>query len=222
MRLHRSLSIAALAVGVGLAGSMPAHGAFALVRPRFEELFDPIYEYSFDIYLTGVPGETFVSGNSVPGSSGPDFFTIYDVRDLLSPTGLEAGFLPTIQPEGIDPFGQAPPFFDDPNIPNITFTFFPPNSTIELPTGMTELFIGVFSVQTEDIPPPPQLVFNYGWQTSRRVGGEIEKEWGFNTATIVIPEPASWAMLGLGLACPAALIRLRWRARPTAGADSRS
>lgn len=211
MTFHRPLAIAALALGVGLAGSAPARGAFEIIRPRFEEAFDPVYNYSFDIVLSGIPGETFAAGRNVPGSSGPDFFTLYDVRDLVSPTDVVIGFAPTIQDQGIDPFGQNPPFGDDPDIPNITFTFFPRNTTLEIPEGTDGLLVGTFSVQTDDIPPPPQLVFNYGWQTSRRVNGQIIKEWGFSTATIVIPEPSSWALLGLGLGCPAALVHRRRR-----------
>lgn len=218
MTIARFLSIATLALGVGLAGSVPAQGAFEIIRPRFEEAFDPVYQYSFDIVLSGIAGETFAAGRQVPGSSGPDFFTLYDIKDLLSPTGVEIGFAPTIQLDGIDPFGQEPPFGDDPTIPNITFTFFPRNTTLEIAAGTTERLIGTFSVQTDDIPPPPQLTFRYGWQTSRRVNGEIIKEWGFGTVSI-IPEPASWTMLALGIGLgtpPAILIRRRSR-RQAAG-----
>ncbi len=191
--------------------SSTAHGGFEILEGRGQVVLDPFIEYQFKIDLVGGPG-TLVQGSTDP--SERDFFTVIDVPDLIDDVFKPLGWTSTIQNVGIDPFPPLdPPFFDDPNIPNITFSFFP-NDIIEV-GDQGRIPIGTFSIQTADVPVlNPLSELTILWQTSKKLSdGTIVKESGIDSTRVMfIPEPSTLvaSLIGFSGLLVLGSIRSRW------------
>ncbi|WP_169977339.1 PEP-CTERM sorting domain-containing protein [Tautonia rosea] len=207
-RQHLPLAAVTL-LGVVFSGvaSQVAEAGFILREVKAQEVLDPIGLYQAELFLVGPPG-TFFQGSSNPADR--DYITIYNIPDLAGDVSKPVGWLSN--PEIITP--GLPPGFNDPAIPNLTFSFIA-GDRIFIPTGKTELFVGIFSWQTFESARPPLVPrLNYSWQTSRLVNGVETRETGFGSVKVfIIPEPASLLMTAAGLGLVGGLVRRRRRSR---------
>jgi len=99
------------------------------VKAQLTPTFDVVtpsgsnFTWSYNLAL-GPNGELNASGvDVVPGSSGPDYFTIYDFNGYVAGTAFApVDWTISVQNVGITPVGVTPPV-DNPTVANITFTY---------------------------------------------------------------------------------------------------
>ena len=153
-----------------------------------------------------------------------DRITIFDITGVGTPTftstpdfwGSSSALL------NPSPIPSIPlPFPDDPNIRNVTFTYFGP--TIDNTAGTTAVPLGLFLVRTDipvvpGSPPPPGLLARQAYfsLTSTPDTTSTVLSFGITTPSLV-PEPSSLVLIGSGL-LPVALLWRRRRRSVAAGA----
>jgi hypothetical protein len=173
------------------------------------------YAYNYSIEITG--GERLdpaaTNGVTCPGNNGAlvqcnptgTFFTIYDFEGFLAVTGLPAGWSAVENLVGLTPSSVSSQVIDNPSVMNITFIYTGPvvnGDAILTGFQITDSFNslnanGSFSSQST--------------KTGQSVDGTTDQLVGsiaIPTIAVVIPEPASLTLAGIGLA---GLLALRKR-----------
>lgn len=177
------LAIAAAVVGLALAGARPAHAG---LLPTLVGVSGPdgSGHYTFSYDLT-VPAPVKVSSG--------DYFTIYDFDgyvpgSVTAPAGWTASVsLLTPPPSGVSPSA------DSPGIANLTWTYAGPDLFgFAVVPGFTakSIYGSVYS--------PPSGYFNVA-SVSHAISSGLSVHAVTTTDVPAAPEPASLAMLGLGL-----------------------
>jgi hypothetical protein len=145
-----------------------------------------------------------------PKGSKSDFLTIYDFAGLVAGSAHvnQAGWTVSVQNIGITPPSTLPT--DDPLIPNITLTHTDTTTTIPGPQNPLITFSAISSAG-------PVGIIAFAAQATRStgplIGTKIQNVGAVNGPGFV-PEPASLALLGIGV--PFALTILRRRKKATA------
>jgi len=165
------------------------------------------YAYNYSIEITG--GERLdpvaTNGVSCPGNNGAlvqcnptgTFFTIYDFEGFLAVTGLPAGWSAVESLVGTTPSSVTQQVIDNPSVINVTFMYTGPvvagDATIkgfQITSSLSTLnATGSFSSQST--------------KTGQSVDGSSDQLVGsvaIPALAVVIPEPASLALAGIGLA----------------------
>lgn len=159
---------------------------------RTEIIPDPNVRHHFQVILE--------SGSFVKEG---DYFTVYDIPDLVIGTNLQPNnWAASFSNSGVDPLVPPLPGFDNPLIPNVTFRYFAPIDVITVPPSLPFIVIGDFSVQA--IQEPVQTVFKFGSESSGHTKTYYE--------VFGVPEPATFLMMGAGLAAVGLAFRGRRRA----------
>ena len=159
---------------VSLGSVTPAVGGF-----RFN------YNVSFD-WVDASPALTITL------ESG-DFFTIYDFAGLVPATNLQpVDWVFSSAPTGVDPSGTTPP--DDPAVPNLTWTY-------SGASRITDGSLGAFSAVSLHGDTAIDIFAAQNTQTfvgfgTFPVSNASRVDVPFPAA---VPEPATFALLGLGL-----------------------
>jgi hypothetical protein len=172
-------------------GGRDAHaGAIVAKKGSTTVVNDPQYDYDFEIDL--VAGSTLSTGG---------FITVYDIPFLLKPvlTAQPNEWTATSQDTGKTPSGtpMTPPFFDNPNVPNVTWTYLGPPISTSSDMDLGTFIVGVTS--NLDFNPSPTLLFV----------GSLNGLTFSNLGTVVVnaPEPSSVALLLTGVVA----LPLFWR-----------
>lgn len=165
------------------------------------------YAYNYSIEITG--GEQLnpaaTNGVSCPGNAGSlvqcnptgTFFTIYDFEGFIAVTGLPAGWSAVESLLGVTPSSVTSQVVDNPNVINVTFFYTGPivngDATIpgfQITSSLNALNAnGSFSSQSTNTSPSVK------GSTDQLVGSVATP-----SLAVVIPEPASLALAGIGLA----------------------
>ena len=150
------------------------------------------FRYSYGIVLSS--DSTLKTG---------DYFTIYDFDGIVSGSNMQpAGFTFSTQNVGTTPHGTAPT--DNPNIANITWTYTGPTIT-------GDAILGIFSVDSRlSTPTDGVLTAQTHRQQDDKVDANITE--AKIPVPVSIPEPASLALVGIGLPLIGLFRRLRRRA----------
>ncbi|HEV3167629.1 MAG TPA: PEP-CTERM sorting domain-containing protein [Isosphaeraceae bacterium] len=138
-----------------------------------------------------------------PAGTKSDFLTIYDFAGLVSGSAHvnQAGWTVSVQNIGITPPSTLPT--DDPTIPNITITHSDTVGTITGPQNPLITFSAISSAG-------PVGIIAFAAQATRSTGplvGTKIQNVGVVNGPGFVPEPASLALLGIGV--PFALTLLR-------------
>lgn len=140
---------------------------------------------------------TITTGEGLGGA----FFTIYDMPGTICTVEAAAGWGASSQNTGQTPSGQSP--VDDPTIRNVTF-----RSSLNQPSnGQPFFFDIIFTTAT-----PIFGVFSWQDQTSYPTGS-TQSGTGTVGGASTVPEPATLALAGAGLALLGAMRRRGSRAR---------
>jgi hypothetical protein len=140
---------------------------------------------------------TITTGEGLGGA----FFTIYDLPGTICTVEAAGGWGAGSQNTGVTPSGQSP--VDDPTIQNVTFT-----SSLNQPSnGQLFSFDIIFTAAT-----PFFGVFSWQDQTSYPTGS-TQSGTGIVGGASTVPEPATLALAGAGLALLGAMRRRGSRAR---------
>jgi len=118
-------STAAFSALLGAAALFIGGAVQAQLTPTFDVVTPNGSNFTWKYNLAlGANGEINAVGiDPSPGSSGPDYFTIYDFQGYVAGTAFApADWTITVQNVGITPVGVTPPV-DDPTVANITFTY---------------------------------------------------------------------------------------------------
>jgi hypothetical protein len=155
--------------------------------------------YTYDVVLSGGSSLRVAGGGSSPLVNAANFFTVYDFAGYVSGSASAlANFTISEQNTGITPVGTAPT--DDPTKLNVTYTYTGPN--VDNP-GFNGLLLGQISLEsTVTTFGPAGLTFAGASQDSTFPARQIRNNLGQGVGPIpqqVIPEPASVALVGLGL-----------------------
>lgn len=204
------LAIAAMMTGMALAaGPLQARADFELIyepTPNSGMAAAPgtfVYSAAFNTQLdagTGQPAETLTSGS---------FVTLYDVPGLINFTlnpAFASQFTLSQQLLGVNPAFTAAP--DSATIPNLTLTYNGPTLTTNT------IFTNVFSLTSVFTGTAPGVGF-FGGQDTKGSGfsaGSPIGSVGRITQPAAVPEPASLAMLAIGLVGFGMKLRSRRRA----------
>jgi hypothetical protein len=137
-----------------------------------------------------------------------DFFTIYDIPGLIDGINfvfdkdgkIDLFWAATFDFLGVTPDFSPfpPPINDDPNLLNVSFRW-TGDFNIRVPTGATEIFLGNFNIvaisELDEIPE----VLEYAGQTSIIGSNDKAPNAGTVQTNVIIPEPASMALMGVGV-----------------------
>jgi hypothetical protein len=186
---HRRWCGLMLAV-VGLVGSaqVPARAEIIVKSVRVRDVPDPSLIYSIEL--------TLPSGSEVAKG---DFITLGNIPGLVLGTNNQ-------------PSNWAATF---PTFEEVTWRYIG-RDPLTVPTGLTELNLGTFSVQAESDFVPQFL--DYSGQTTSPIDGSKQPFSGrapvINESTVpTVPEPSTMVMSALGLATVLAASRRRAAAR---------
>jgi len=145
--------------------------------PNFENFFDLVLDDGFK-----VEGDFF-------NPALCDFITIYDVEGfvLYGTNNQPDNWAVNLAPNNVgpNPAPDPPPFFDDPNIGNITWRWLGDDL-------VGPMMLGQFSIQT--IIDAPQAAFKYGTQSTDANGDKVAFY-----GIAYVPEPSTLALASLGL-----------------------
>ena len=205
------------ALALAIVSAAPAHaGRIIIISPPpppgggITPVGDPIYTFTVSIGLNFgfaiTPGASITLQN-VPGVDPTSFYSVPNVAGPGLPAG--DGWLtnPTVTSTtgtwpGID--GETPIRYSD-----VKWTLVG-GTPINNIAGSTVLALGLFSINTyqafSELPPDFQLHLNYIYSLA---DGSVADS---GTVTLaLVPEPTSLALLGLGVALPAAVAMRRRR-----------
>jgi len=150
------------------------------------------FTYTYQVFLTSNSALSLTGGGGNPAS----FFTIYDFNGYVpgsAALGTLTGFSISAQNVGFTPIFQSPP--DNPGIVNITFTDV--SNTTSNSSLVSSVLLGTVSLQST-ISLTQQAAF-YSGASQNAVNGNIANNTGSVAGPLAVPEPASVAMLGIGL-----------------------
>jgi hypothetical protein len=124
-----------------------------------------------------------------------NYFTIYDFAGYVPGSAMPAdpNWTVTSSPSGLTPLGVVPTF-DDPGIPNLTFTYNGPTSNGQVGLG-NFMAVSTFGQKTSK-------EFNFAALTNRTSDGLADTNITSTevpTGIPTVPEPATLALAGLGL-----------------------
>lgn len=162
------------------------------------------YAYNYTIEVTG--GERLdpaaTNGVTCPGSAGAlvqcnpagTFFTLYDFAGFVAVTGLPAGWSAVTSLLGTTPSAITQQVIDNPGIVNVTFFYTGPVVDGDVTIRGFQL-VSSFNVVSANGSFSSQST-----RTDHSVDGTTDQLVGSIVVPIAIPEPASLAFIGLGLA----------------------
>lgn len=192
----------ALYLGAGLGEARAGLGIEILMPPVLSPVEDPLTQYDFKLLL--------VAGNQVLQN---DFITLLDIpsydgisRYVFTSGGVDYSQLFSIRASE----GSAP------GLTNIQLILTGAPGTLTNADPVNDLPIGDLIIETSVMYPPPadSPLFNpisYMTQTHLVANGALNVGSGTAPGAVLVPEPSSLALLGLGGASLAVLARRRGR-----------